>query len=151
MATIVTDPFTELSTAIENAVLDEFDDELYLSFQYDRLHESLGSDGRLYVAVSPETEPADNIELRVEATLQFYDHYNLEIDPRQAVDPRMITNKAERMRRALSEIRTTGTPYLWFFDVVNTRYPNDPTGNKTRFEMTIVARGGNAGLLETIG
>lgn len=151
MASIVTDPFTELAEIIETAVLDEFDDELYITFQRDRLHESLGSDGRLYVGVSPNEDRADNIELSAEVMLQFYDAYDLEIDPQQQVDPSVVTNKAERMRRALAYVRTTGTDHVWFFDVTTTRYPTDPTGNKSRFEMVIRARGNNSGLIETIG
>lgn len=151
MATTVVDPFTELATIIENAVLNEFDDEPYINFVHDRIHESLGSDGSLWIGFSPEAEPSNDIELRVEATLQFYDKYNLEINPTQSVDPRTVTNKAERMRRALEAVRTVGTPHTWYFDVTTTRYPNDPTGNKSRFEMTIVARGNNSGLVETLG
>ena len=151
MATEVTDPYTILANAIEEAVLNEFDDETYLTFHHDRLHESLGSDARTYCAISPETEPSDNIELRVEALLQWYGPYKLEINPKQEVDPRIITNKAERMRRCLEKIRTVASSEMWFFDVVTTRYPNDPTGNKSRFEMTIVGRGQNSGLVETIG
>jgi len=151
MARTVTDPFTELSAIIENAVLDEFDDETYLVFERDRLHESLGSDGRLHVGLSPTEDRSDNIELSMELMLQFYDTYNLEIDPQQHVDPSTVTNKAERLRRALADVRTTGTEHVWFFDVQTTRYPTDPTGNKSRFEMVIRARGNNSGLLETIG
>lgn len=131
--------------------MDEFDDETYMIFNRDRLHESVGGDGRLYVAISPEIDRDDRVELTMEMTLQFYDAYSLEIDPTQTVDPSLITNKAERMRRALAAVRTTGSEHLWFFDVINTRYPNDPTGNKSRFEMTIRARGNNSGLIETIG
>lgn len=151
MATIVTDPFTELALIVENAVLTEFDDEQFIVFERDRIHESLGSDGRLYVALSPDNDRANNIELTLEMLIQFYDVYDLEIDPQQQVDPSVITNKAERLRRALAAVRTTGTQHLWFFDVTQTRYPNDPTGNKSRFEMTIVARGNNSGLIETFG
>lgn len=151
MATQVTDAFSELALIIENVVLDEFDDETYLIFNRDRIHESVGSDGRLYVAISPEIDRDEDIELLMEVTIQFYDAYSLEIDPMQTVDPAVITNKAERLRRALAAVRTTGTSHLWFFDVINTRYPNDPTGNKSRFEMTLRARGNNSGLIETIG
>lgn len=151
MATQVTDPFTELALVVENAVLDEFDDETYMIFNRDRIHESVGSDGHLYVAISPDIDRDDRVELTMEFTLQFYDSYNLEIDPTQTVDPSLVTNKAERMRRALAAVRTIGSEHLWFFDVINTRYPSDPTGNKSRFEMTIRARGNNSGLIETIG
>lgn len=151
MATEVTDPFTELCDILEEAILNEFDDEPYIRFNRDRLHESLGADGALYVGVSPDIDRTDNIEQIMDVSLQFYDVYKLDIDPLQHVDPTRVTNKAERMKRALADVRTTGTSTLWFFDVINTRYPNDPTGNKSRFEMTIQARGNNTGLVETIG
>jgi hypothetical protein len=151
MATEVTDPFTELALVVEDVVLTEFDDEPYIRFVRDRLHESLGSDGNVYVGLSPNDDNADNIDMRMEMLLQFYDTYNLEIDPRQHVDPTRATNKAERLRRALADVRTTGSPHLWFFDVIRTSYPQDPTGNKSRFEMTINAWGNNTGLIETIG
>lgn len=149
MATEVTDTYTLLADAIETAVLIEFDDETYLEFRHDHLHESLGYDQRLYVGLYPNEDSSFNIELQQEVTLQFYDAYNLEIEPQQYVDPRVITNKAERMRQALQNIRTVGESELWYFDVTRTRYPDDPTGNKSRFEMTIVARGNNTGLVET--
>lgn len=149
--TIVTDPYTQLADILETVVTEEFADEPYLVCRHDRIHESLGNDGRTYVGISPDSEPSRDIELFVEVLIQFYGPWKEAVDPAQGADPRIMTNKAERLRRALSVERTVGLPGMWFFDVVNTRYPNDPTGNKTRFEMSITGRGNNTGLIETIG
>lgn len=151
MATIVTDPYSQMADAIEAAVLTEFDDLTYLTVVHDRIHESLGSDGRYWVGISPDDEPSGGIDMSITATIQFYGPFHPDVDPFQQVDPRDITNKAERLRRALADVRTTGTPHVWFFDVVTTRYPEDATGNKTRFEMTVTGRGNNSGLVETTG
>ena len=37
----------------------------------------------------------------------------------------------------------------WFYHVTGTSYPEDPTGNQTRFEMEVLAKGWNSGLVET--
>lgn len=152
MARIVTDPYSEIAGIIETAIRAEFDDLLpYLAVEHDRIHESLGTDGRTYVGISPEDEFPSNIELGIEVLIQFYGPWNADVNPHQTVDPRAITNKAERLRQALQEVRTVGTPGVWFFDIGRTTYPNDPTGNKTRFELTVTGTGNNTGLVETIG
>lgn len=151
MATVVTDPYTEMAGVIEEAVRSEFDDEPFLSVVHDRIHESLGSDGQTWVGISPEDEPSSGVDMTISTLIQFYGPFLPDVNPQQQVDPRAITNKAERLRRALASRRTTASPHLWFFDVTMTRYPNDATGNKTRFEMTVVGRGNNSGLVETVG
>ena len=151
MATTVTDPYTVLADAIEDVVMAEFDDEAFLVFKHDALHESLGTDGKTYVGVSPEDEQTFNIELQIAVRLQFYMPYIADVDPFQEVDPRIITNKAERLRQALGRARIVATGDVWYFDVDRTTYPKDATGNKSRFEMSIVGRGNNSGLVETTG
>lgn len=149
---VVSDPYSQMAAAIETAVLTEFDDEQYMTVVHDRLHESLGSDGTTWVGISPEDEPSGGIDMTIVALVQFYGAFVPDVNPEQRVDPRAVTNKAERLRQALGEVRTIGTPEVWFFDITGTRYPNDATGNKTRFEMTVVGRGQNSGfLVETTG
>jgi hypothetical protein len=149
MATTVTDPYSILAGAIEQVVRYEFDDEQFLDFRHDRLHASVGADGRTYVAVFPTAEDTRGIEHRLSATIQFYDGYKADVDPFQQVDPRIITNKAARLRQALAKARVTGMPQVWFFDVDATRYVPDATGNISRFEMVVSTRGNNDALVET--
>jgi len=149
MATTVTDPYTILADAIEVVVRNEFDDESFLTFRHDRLHESLGSDGNLYVGVSPEVERTQGIDMFQQVLIQFYGGFHPDVDPYQEIDPRIIANKAERLRRALARARVVATSEVWFFDVLDTNYPSDATGNKTRFEMRIQGRGQNSALVET--
>lgn len=149
---MITDPYSVIATALEQVIAMEFTDETYLEFKYDRIHESLGFDKRTHVAVSPEGELTGGVDLTVEVLLQWYGPYSPDVDPNQQVDPRVITQKAERLRRAISTVRVSaGNDHVWYFDVVRTSYPIDPTGNKSRFEMTIVGRGQNSGLVETTG
>lgn len=148
--TDVVDAYSLVANILEEVILDEFADEPYLSVRHDRVHESVGVDGRTYVGISPEDENNYNIETRLSILIQFYGPWKEAVDPLQIVDPREITNKAERMKQALQSVRTVGLGIAWFFDVVNVRYPIDPTGNKSRFELGIVVRGNNTGLIESI-
>jgi hypothetical protein len=147
--TVVTDPYTLLANALEVVIQTEFSDIQYLIIRHDRLHASLGTDGRTYVGIYPEVEETRGIELVGQCTIQFFDPYKADIDPQQQVDPRIIANKAERLRRALASARITGDAGVWYFDVVMTRYTTDATGNKSRFEMTVQSRGNNSALIET--
>jgi hypothetical protein len=152
MPRVVIDPYTQLANAIETALVAEFSDIAYLQFHHDRLHESLGADGITHVAVSPEMDTAERAgTLAHQVYIQFYGPFVAETNPHQEADPREITTKAERARQALQDIRTLGLPEMWFFDVMEIAYPNDATGNKTRFEMTIRAWGNDTGLVETTG
>jgi hypothetical protein len=149
--TVVTDPYTILANALEVVIETEFSDLPFLTIRHDRLHASLGADGRNYVGIYPDVEETRGIELVGQVTIQFFDPYKADIDPQQIVDPRVIANKAERLRRALAKARITGAAGVWYFDVTMTRYTNDATGNKSRFEMTVQSRGNNSALVETTG
>lgn len=151
MARVTTDPYTIMANVVEQVILDEFDDETYMNVLHDRIHESLGSDGQLWIGLSPVSEPTTGIDMTIELLIQFYGPFIADVNPAQMFDPRTTTNKAERLRQALSESRTIGQSKVWFFDVTNTSYPSDATGNKTRFEMTVVGRGNNSALVETTG
>jgi hypothetical protein len=83
--------------------------------------------------------------------LQFYGPFVADVDPFQEVDPRAITTKAERLRQALMSETNVGAPEVWFFNILQTRYPNDATGNKSRFEMSIRAWSNDTSLVETTG
>lgn len=149
MPTTVTDPYSILAEAIEVVVNNEFSDIAYIQVVHDRLHESVGHDGKTWVGISPVNERTRGIDMYQTVLVQFYMPFVPDVDPWQHIDPRNATNKAERLRRALASARVVGQPGVWFFDVDDVAYPNDATGNKTRFEMTVVGRGQNSALVET--
>lgn len=151
MPTYVTDPYSLLAESVEQTILDEFPDIEYINVLHDRIHESMGADGQTYVGISPGDQGSSGIVLTIELLIQFYGPFTPDVNPFQHADPRIYTTYAERLRQALSKVRTTGTSEVWFFDVTSTRFPIDATGNKTRFEMVVVGMGQNSALTETTG
>lgn len=148
----ITDPYSIMANALEQILTNEFgSDSPAPIIQHDRIHESLGFDRRDYIGISPEREPAIGLETRIEALIQYYGGYSTEVDPLQIVDPRIITNKAERLRRAIQAAQVVANDQLWYLDVVAVDYPNDATGNKSRFEMRVLGRGNNSAIVETTG
>lgn len=118
--------------------------------QDDHLHESLGIEGTRIGTSPVRTVPSsrDNSVAEMFILVQFYGKWNPRIDPNQSVDPATIEGFADRFRKALR----TGDPNtdgVWYFALQSITYPEDPTGNKTRFEATVIARGNNTALLET--
>jgi hypothetical protein len=147
-------PFEAVALGLQQIIATEFAAEGYTAI-LDNLHESLGAE-RTEIGIAPiEDYPRDNNELMQETyvEIKFYDLWTQEIDPTTIVDPTRITGYAERLKKAIrsSFAADPGTDQVWFFSVRRTKYPNDPTGNKTRFEMTIRAFGNNAGLTESNG
>src|SRR5688572_29614965 len=114
----VVDPYSQVASVLESAIAAEFTDVAYMEIHHDRIHESLGSDGKTHVGISPDDQTSERIELVQDVTIQYYGPFNLQIDPFQEVDPRLISNKAERLRQKLAEVRTVGTSQVWFFDVL---------------------------------
>ena len=119
----------------------------------DKIHRSLGNEGPV-IGVSPvRSGPSgrDYHVLQAEVLVQFYGRYTLEVDVKQTVSPATIEDYAERFRNA---VRTSGDPNnnsVWFFNVERIEFPDDPTGNKTRFEAYLTAKGNNPALTETTG
>ena len=117
----------------------------------DRLHESLGHAGAV-AGVSPEeASPGSNQQvLEPEVLVQVYHAWDKRIDPEQTVDPAPIEAAAETFREQIRERQSQGAANLWFLGIRRLWYPNDPTGNKTRFHALVRGRANNtAGLLET--
>lgn len=145
-------PFEIVATAVKDAFDAEFASEGF-TMTFDNLHESLGRN-RVDVGISPEE---DNVNMRnalVQETwveVKFYDLWRQEITPDTVVNPTRITSFAQRFRDCLrtTSVSTPGTGMVWYFDVRNIRYPNDPTGNKTRFVASVRAYGNNSNLTET--
>lgn len=146
-------PFESVANALKDIIDNEFAPEGYKVI-FDNLHESLGRQA-VAVGVAPMEEAPwnDALALEIWVEVRFYDLWKQEISPDTVVNPTRITAFAERLRDAVRRYNKDyfGTSRLWFFDLQRIQYPNDPTGNKTRFHATIRAYGNNAGLVETSG
>jgi hypothetical protein len=145
-------PFEIIATAVKTAFEAEFASEGFTMI-FDNLHESLGR-ARVDVGISPDEDIVNARNALVQETwveVKFYDLWTDEINPNTVVNPTRITGFAHRFRDCLRRAQTTdpGTGAVWYFDVRTVRYPNDPTGNKTRFVATIRAFGNNSNLVET--
>lgn len=150
----VTSAYEIAATAIKVVIDTEFEPEGITAI-FDNLHDAQGRYA-VAVGIAPEEDATMNGNALVNETIlevKFYDLWTDEIDPETVVNPVKITTYAERFRRALRSAKATdpATQQVWYFDVRRTRYPNDPTGNKSRFVSTIRALGNNAVLVETTG
>jgi hypothetical protein len=134
----------------------EFDTEFAVegwTLEYDKPHDSLGFD-RTHIGVYPVEDvvrPGNSIIQETIVEVKFLGWWDKQINPAQVVNPLVITELAERYRSALgrSNSKDPGIREMWYFDVRRVLYPDDPTGNKTRFVMTVRAFGNNSGLIET--
>lgn len=154
MPTPVTSPYAEAANAVAAILNAEFTD-LGIVTQHDNLHESLGYMGTV-VGVAPEHErpqASDAVVQEIVLRVKFYGMFVKDVDNQQSVDPRVAAEWAERFRRAVQSYNagTPGTTLVWYLTVQGVDYPKDPTGNKSRFEALVLARGQNSALTETIG
>lgn len=118
---------------------------------FDNLHESLGRT-RVDIGIAPLEDIVRSTDFLVQETMveiRFYDLWKQEISPETLVNPTRITDFAERFRAALREFNQSRSGQMWFYNLLRIAYPNDPTGNKTRFVATVQALGNNAALIET--
>jgi hypothetical protein len=146
-------PYHTVATALKTILDGEFTD-LTITAVHDKIHESLGY-RRVEVGISPVRESATTgreIQMTSTVLIQWYDLWDKEIDNEQVVNPFLITERADRLRRAIetASAAIAGTPEIWYFKVDNTEYPDDPTGNKSRFEMTVTAYGDNTALTQRL-
>lgn len=143
-------PYTQAAEALKVIIDTEFAPELYTAL-HDNLHPAVGRDGTR-IGIAPEEEaarPGNMLMNDIAITVKFYRRWDDDVDETKKVDPRPITEFAERFRRAVRPADQLGTDSVWYFNVVRIRYPNDPTGNKSRFEADLVAYGSNSALVET--
>lgn len=145
-------PYAQVAEALEAIINAEFAPENYKAI-HDNLHPAVGMDGtRIGIAPEDESPRGGNlIQQDTALTVKFYRRWDPDIDPTKKIDPRPITEFAERFRQALRRNQGPGNDQVWYFNLVRIRYPNDPVGNKTRFEADIVAYGSNSALVETTG
>lgn len=150
----VTSAYEVIADALKSIIDAEFAPE-GIEAIHDNLHESLGLERReCGIAPIEDAIPMSNgLVKETFVEVRFYDFWKREITPTTVVDPRIITNYAERFRRAVHAARANqvGTGIMWYFDVRRVQYPNDPTGNKTRFHAQVRGYGNNSGLVETTG
>ena len=142
--------FEIVADAVKSIFETEFSVEGF-TMQFDNLHEALGRD-RVAVGIAPTEERANLRDRLVQDTwveVKFFGLWTDEISPDTIVNPTKITGYAERFRAALRTAAVTSSGQMWYFDVDRVQYPNDPTGNKSRFVATIRAFGNNANLVET--
>lgn len=148
-----TDPFTLIATALKQIIETEFAAEAF-TVVFDNLHESLGRT-RVDIGVAPiadEVRASNKVVQETSVELKFYDLWPQQISPETVVNPSRITGFAHRFREALRNARGFTDPQtgeVWFFSLERIAYPNDPTGNKTRFVATIRGLGNNNALVET--
>lgn len=147
-------PFEAVATAVMAVFENEFSAEGWTMVP-DELHESLGRE-RVAVGIAPLEDVTASNNAVVQETwveVRFYNRWKKEISPDTQVNPFVIAAYAERLRNALraSQATNIATGQVWYFEVRRVQYPRDPTGNKSRFHMTILARGNNSALVETSG
>lgn len=118
---------------------------------HDKPHPALGYDGPVVGIFPSYDQPNTRTKVAEEAYVEIHylDAWDKQVNPTQAVDPRIITEKAFRLKRAIKTANVHLGSNMWFFNVERTEYPDDPTGNKTRFFMVIRAWGNNPALAET--
>lgn len=140
----------DIRARVKDVVEDEFSDEGW-TVEDDKLGASAGMDGRTRVAVSPLRSREDSrvaVQLNVEVLLQVYLPYSATPDSDIAVDPTLIEGYAQRIRDAFRGEGSSGsTSAFWGLRVREVEYPDDPTGNKSRLEATILGYGDNTAVV----
>jgi hypothetical protein len=145
-------PYVQVAEALKTIIDAEFAAEGYTAI-HDNLHPAVGQEGTR-IGIAPEEEAAragNMVQNDTAITVKFYRRWDPEVDYNKKVDPRPITEFAERFRQAIRDNNEIGTDSAWYFNLVRIRYPNDPVGNKSRFEADLVVYGTNSALIETTG
>lgn len=144
------DSYAIIANTLKTIVDTEFSTEQIVA-AHDQLHESLGVDGAV-CGISPIRELPMSGNYTAKNTMvqiQFFDFWEKEIDPTQEADPRVITGYHARLLEAIRQHNDVGTGAHWYFQWEGTEYPRDPTGNNTRFVMSLRAWSTNDALYET--
>ena len=149
---ITSSPYTLVLAEIKDIIETEFAVEQF-TVDADNLHESKGMD-RVDIGFAPSDATPWSSDINTDEhhfELRFYDIWpqNQGPSPDIQVDPTLITLYAERFKDAVRRHNRVGTSSVWFLKVDKITYPNDPTGNKTRFHEQVTAVGNNTTYLET--
>lgn len=147
--------FEAVATVLKTIIDTEFAAENIVA-TFDNIHESQGTKG-ICVGIAPIedlVQPTNHLVQETMIEVRFLDLWKKEIDPKTVINPTRITAFAERFRAALREagngITDPGTGQVWFFQLLKISYPDDPTGNKSRFFASIRVWGNNSQLVETV-
>jgi hypothetical protein len=145
-------PYEQVADALKTIIDAEWTAEGWTAI-HDNLHPAVGQEGtRIGISPEEETPAAGNMyQNNISVTVKFYRRWDADVDVTKKVDPRLISQHAFRFQKAMLAYRGPNTGGAWYFNLMRIRYPNDPTGNKTRFEADIVAYGNNPALIETTG
>jgi hypothetical protein len=131
-------PYTVAANGLAQIITTEFAPEGVVPV-HDELHESLGRTGRI-VGISLDREvPMRRARMGEEIYLhvQWFEQWEDEVDPSIQKDPRVIAGLANRLQKAMAAATLTYSGDFWYFLWEGTEYPRDPTGNKTRFVMSV--------------
>jgi hypothetical protein len=147
------DPYAVAAEGVKAIIDAEFAPEQIVA-NHDKLHESLGLEG-IEVGISPTDQipmGGNALVLDTGIFVQFYGLWEKMVDPTQQVDPRLVTGWADRFRRAVegTQANAAGSSEVWYYEVIRVEYPDDPTGNKSRFHAWVRARGDNTALLDRL-
>jgi hypothetical protein len=140
---------TELREAIGQTVETEFAAE-GLTVLSDKLHDSMGIETPL-AGVFPEGERTTRegaVGLYL-VSVQVFMRWDPQIDPAQIVPPELIEDWSWRLQRRMASESKLNLPNVSYYVVNDVIYPDDPTGNKTRFVMSLAGYGSNPALDET--
>ena len=144
------DPVAALSGTLLNVINAEFAYDNITAYS-DKLHESMGLNG-IKVGVSPistRPKPGNSAVQEILLLVQFYGLWDKMVNPDQQVDPTIITGYFSRFQAAVeaNQDAVAGTNAVWFYEIIDCQFPDDPTGNKTRFEATVRGYGDNLALV----
>lgn len=149
----MTSSYTQASEVLKQIIDATYAAEGYVAI-HDDIHEALGRNG-VRIGINPADQGdvvgANALVQETWIEVKFYGQWRDEITPETVVDPRIITEFAERFRRSIKASNAPASDVLWYFNLRQISYPRDPTGNRTRFVARLQAYGNNASLVETTG
>lgn len=119
-----------------------------------KLHASVGGDSSVgWAGVAPfadEPRAANQQLLDPVVEAQVFLPWDKVVDNERVVDPQPIMDLAHAFRARVELVQNHNTELLWYFNVQRLWYPDDPTGQKTRFHALLRGVGtNNASLLES--
>ena len=146
---------TEFRNDLIVLIEDTFDDQFEVLSG--KLPRHMGSDGA-YCGVSTQRQAPRSGQMNdqeITVLVQFHLQYPKErpIEPKRVVDPTAIETVAEAFQLAVEDNGkgSGNTSGRWYFNIIGIDYPDDPIGQKSRAEITVVSHGTNPAinLLET--
>lgn len=137
-------PATQLRTAVTAALGAVLLPAPDWTIRQGRLHDSLGDVGNV-AGVSPEEDAVGGnaYVLKPLVLVQVFLKWEKVVDNQRVVDPTPIENLADAFREECRTRQGVNTDEVWFLEVERLWYPNDPTGQKTRFHANIRGHGDN--------